>query len=96
MLRHPLPDARPPHHPLLLVQRDTTVVQGQDPAKVRPPNRGVGAKNGKKLEDGLYRGTLRRGGHRAGCGCAVGEQGEEIPHPTYNGDLGSTRASAQG
>jgi uncharacterized radical SAM superfamily Fe-S cluster-containing enzyme len=36
------------------------------------------AKNGKKLEDGLYRGTLRRGGHHAGCGCAVGEQGEEV------------------
>jgi hypothetical protein len=35
------------------------------------------AKNGKKLEDGLYRGTLRRGGHHAGCGCAVGEQGEQ-------------------
>ena len=25
------------------------------------------AKNGKKLEDGLYRGTLRRGTHHAGC-----------------------------
>ena len=36
------------------------------------------AKNGKKLEDGLYRGTLRRGRHHAGCGCAVGEQGEEV------------------
>src|SRR5205085_11306354 len=36
------------------------------------------AKVGKKLEDGLYRGTLRRGGHAAGCGCAVGE--EEGPH----------------
>jgi len=36
------------------------------------------AKNGKKLEDGLYRGTLRRGGHHAGCGCAVGEQAEEV------------------
>jgi hypothetical protein len=33
------------------------------------------AKNAKKLEDGLYRGTLRRGGHHAG-GYAVGEQGE--------------------
>ncbi len=36
------------------------------------------AKNGKKLEDGLYRGTLTRGTHLAGCGCAVGEQGEEV------------------
>ncbi len=36
------------------------------------------AKTGKKLEDGLYRGTLRRGGHVAGCGCAAGENGEEI------------------
>jgi len=36
------------------------------------------AKKRKKLEDGLYRGTLRRGGHHAGCGCAVGEQGEEV------------------
>jgi len=36
------------------------------------------AKNGKKLEDGLYRGTLSRGGHHAGCGCGVGEQGEEV------------------
>jgi len=36
------------------------------------------AKNGKKLEDGLYRGTLRWGTHHAGCGCAVGEQGEEV------------------
>jgi hypothetical protein len=35
-------------------------------------------KNGRKLEDGLYRGTLRRGGHVAGCGCALGENGEEI------------------
>ena len=31
-----------------------------------------------KLEGGLYRGTLRRGGHAAGCGCALGENGEEI------------------
>src|SRR2546421_435983 len=30
------------------------------------------AKTGRKLEDGLYRGTLRRGGHVAGCGCAAG------------------------
>ena len=29
------------------------------------------AKDGRKLEDGLYRGTLRRGGHAAGCGCAL-------------------------
>ena len=36
------------------------------------------AKNGKKLENGLYRGTLRRGGPHGGCGCAVGEQGEEV------------------
>ena len=36
------------------------------------------AKNGKKLGDGLYRGTLRRGTHHARCGCAVGEQGEEV------------------
>jgi hypothetical protein len=35
-------------------------------------------KVGRKLEDGLYRGTLRRGGHAAGCGCALGENGEEI------------------
>jgi hypothetical protein len=35
-------------------------------------------KVGRKLEDGLYRGTLRRGGHVAGCGCALGENGEEI------------------
>ena len=27
------------------------------------------AKTGKKLEDGLYKGTLRRGGHAPGCGC---------------------------
>ena len=33
-------------------------------------------KVGRKLEDGLYRGTLRRG-HAAGCGCALGENGEE-------------------
>ena len=37
------------------------------------------AKNNKKLEDGLYRGTLRRGGHVAGCGCAAGEHGEPLP-----------------
>ncbi len=36
------------------------------------------AKNGKKLEHGLYRGTLRRGGHHAGCGRVVGEQVEEV------------------
>jgi hypothetical protein len=36
------------------------------------------AKKGRKLEDGLYRGTLRRGGHAAGCGCAAGEGGEEV------------------
>ncbi len=36
------------------------------------------AKNHKKLEDGLYRGTLSRGGHVQGCGCAVGENGQEI------------------
>jgi hypothetical protein len=27
------------------------------------------AQNQKKLEDGLYRGTLRRGTHHVGCGC---------------------------
>jgi uncharacterized radical SAM superfamily Fe-S cluster-containing enzyme len=32
------------------------------------------AKTGKKLEDGLYKGTLRRGGHVAGCGCPAGEK----------------------
>ncbi|TLY12500.1 MAG: hypothetical protein E6K86_11385, partial [Thaumarchaeota archaeon] len=37
------------------------------------------AKTGRKLEDGLYRGTLRRGGHVAGCGCAAGEDGKGIP-----------------
>ena len=37
------------------------------------------AKSGRKLEDGLYRGTLRRGGHVAGCGCAAGEDGKGIP-----------------
>jgi uncharacterized radical SAM superfamily Fe-S cluster-containing enzyme len=36
------------------------------------------AQNHKKLEDGLYRGTMRRGGHVQGCGCAAGENGEEI------------------
>jgi hypothetical protein len=30
------------------------------------------AASGKKLEDGLYRGTLRRGKHAAGCGCPAG------------------------
>ena len=34
------------------------------------------AKTGKKLEDGLYRGTLRRGGHAPCCGCSAGG---EIP-----------------
>jgi hypothetical protein len=34
------------------------------------------AKTGKKLEDGLYKGTLRRGGHAPGCGCSAGG---EIP-----------------
>ena len=29
---------------------------------------------GKKLEDGLYKGTLRRGAHVAGCGCPAGER----------------------
>ena len=29
-------------------------------------------------EDGLYRGTLRRGAHHAACGCALGENGEEV------------------
>jgi hypothetical protein len=37
------------------------------------------AKTGRKLEDGLYKGTLRRGGHMAGCGCAAGEHGEPLP-----------------
>ncbi len=36
------------------------------------------AQNHRKLEDGLYRGTLRRGTHHAGCGCALGENGEEV------------------
>jgi hypothetical protein len=35
-------------------------------------------KVGRRLEDGLYRGTFCRGGHAAGCGCALGENGEEI------------------
>ncbi|MDV3278690.1 MAG: radical SAM protein [Nitrososphaerales archaeon] len=34
------------------------------------------AMTGKKLEDGLYKGTLRRGGHAPGCGCSAGG---EIP-----------------
>ncbi len=34
------------------------------------------AKTGKKLEEGLYKGTLRRGGHAPGCGCSAGG---EIP-----------------
>jgi 7,8-dihydro-6-hydroxymethylpterin dimethyltransferase len=37
------------------------------------------AKTGKKLEDGLYRGTLRRGGHSAGCGCPMGEKAGTRP-----------------
>ncbi len=37
------------------------------------------AKTGKKLEEGLYKGTLRRGGHVAGCGCSAGEGGEPLP-----------------
>jgi uncharacterized radical SAM superfamily Fe-S cluster-containing enzyme len=36
------------------------------------------AKTGKKLEDDLYRGTLRRGNHAAGCGCVAGELGEPL------------------
>jgi uncharacterized radical SAM superfamily Fe-S cluster-containing enzyme len=32
------------------------------------------AKTGRKLEDNLYRGTLRRGAHASGCGCALGEK----------------------
>ena len=31
------------------------------------------AKTGRKLEDDLYKGTLRRGAHMAGCGCSAGE-----------------------
>jgi uncharacterized radical SAM superfamily Fe-S cluster-containing enzyme len=42
-------------------------------------------KNGKKLEDGLYRGTLRRGGHVAGCGCSAGEHGEPLPFQPITG-----------
>jgi hypothetical protein len=37
------------------------------------------ARTGKKLEDGLYKGTFRRGGHLAGCGCSAGEQGKPLP-----------------
>jgi hypothetical protein len=36
-------------------------------------------KNNRKLEDGLYKGTLRRGGHVAGCGCSAGEHGKPLP-----------------
>lgn len=32
------------------------------------------AKTGKKLEEGLYKGTLRRGGHAPGCGCSAGDE----------------------
>ncbi len=31
------------------------------------------AQTGRKLETDLYKGTLRRGGHAAGCGCPAGE-----------------------
>jgi hypothetical protein len=31
------------------------------------------AKTGRKIEEDLYRGTLRRGGHAPGCGCPAGE-----------------------
>ncbi|HYC11951.1 MAG TPA: radical SAM protein [Nitrososphaerales archaeon] len=37
------------------------------------------AKTGRKLEEGLYRGTLRRGAHVQGCGCGAGEHGEPLP-----------------
>jgi len=43
------------------------------------------ANNHKKLEDGLYRGTLRRGGHVAGCGCSAGEHGEPLPFQPITG-----------
>jgi len=36
------------------------------------------AKNGKKLEDGPYRGKLRRAPATRPAACAVGEQGEEV------------------
>jgi hypothetical protein len=37
---------------------------------------------GKKLEDGLYKGTLRRGAHAVGCGCPAGERIERVRTPT--------------
>jgi hypothetical protein len=43
------------------------------------------AKNNKKLEDGLYKGTLRRGDHVAGCGCAAGEHGKPLPIQSITG-----------
>ena len=43
------------------------------------------AKTGRKLEDDLYRGTLRRGGHAAGCGCVAGERGEPLPMQPITG-----------
>lgn len=36
----------------------------------------------QKLEEGLYKGTLRRGGHAPGCGCSAGGG---IPIPPITG-----------
>src|SRR5438445_11684352 len=67
------------NHPILIVQCHIPEwYRDKIQQKCGLPIEAWEAKNGKKLEDGLYRGTLRRGGHHAGCGCAVGEQGEEV------------------
>ena len=38
----------------------------------------LGSQDRQKLEDGLYRGTLRRDGYMDQCGCAAGEDGKGI------------------
>jgi len=61
------------HNPLLQLQRHPQRYRDKIQQEYGLPIEAWEAKSGKKLENGLYRGT-----HIASCGCAVGEQGEEV------------------
>jgi hypothetical protein len=76
-MRHPLPHPRPEDHSLLQLQRHPRVVQGQDPAKVRSPHRGMGSQERQEArgwslqrdpEAGRTPRRLRLRGRRAGRG----------------------------
>ena len=53
-------------------------------------------RHGKRLEDGLYRGVLRRGKHHAGCGCAQIYSGSEPGRVEFHGSRAGAGTTSSG